>query len=171
MTHRCYTEAFWVLHFLLDMLDSFLSRWQMHERNNLKEGKKQGMVAHNCNPHTQEAEAGGSRVWGQPGLPTETLSQKTKRKKKRKDLFWFSFSDFSSRLAGSIVWGLRQDRIIWQQEHVTEGACLMMAKKQRQEHTPITSYHQLGPISKNFSHLPMMSSNYKFINESIIIHW
>jgi hypothetical protein len=30
-----------------------------------------------CNPSTQEAEAGGLRVPGQPGLQSETLAQKT----------------------------------------------------------------------------------------------
>jgi hypothetical protein len=50
------------------------------------------MVAHTFNPSTWEAEAGGflslrpawSTKWvpGQPGLYRETLSQKTKKKKK-----------------------------------------------------------------------------------------
>jgi hypothetical protein len=29
------------------------------------------MVAHSCNPSTQEAKAGGLRIWGQPGLHSE----------------------------------------------------------------------------------------------------
>jgi hypothetical protein len=33
------------------------------------------MVAHTSNPSTGEAEAGGLRVQGQPGLHIETLSQ------------------------------------------------------------------------------------------------
>jgi hypothetical protein len=37
---------------------------------------KQGVVAHDCNPSTWEAEAVGSWVPGQPGLHSETLSQK-----------------------------------------------------------------------------------------------
>jgi hypothetical protein len=37
---------------------------------------KQDMVGHTYNPSTWEAEAGGPRVWGQPGLYSETLSQK-----------------------------------------------------------------------------------------------
>jgi hypothetical protein len=32
-----------------------------------------GMVVHTCNPTTQEAEAGGSRVPGQPELYSETV--------------------------------------------------------------------------------------------------
>jgi hypothetical protein len=32
-------------------------------------------VAHNCNPSTQEAEAGELQVQDQPGLHSETLSQ------------------------------------------------------------------------------------------------
>jgi hypothetical protein len=35
-----------------------------------------------CNPRTQETEAGGSRVLGQPGLLSETLSKKKKKRKK-----------------------------------------------------------------------------------------
>jgi hypothetical protein len=47
------------------------------------------MVMHVCNPSTQEAEAGGLRITSQseqvqwqPGLDSETLSQKTKKQKK-----------------------------------------------------------------------------------------
>jgi hypothetical protein len=36
-------------------------------------------VVHACNPSTQEAKAGGSRVWGQPELYSETLSQEQSR--------------------------------------------------------------------------------------------
>jgi hypothetical protein len=43
-----------------------------------------GMVVHAFNPSTWEAEAGGSRVPGQPELYSKTLSQKKKKKKKRK---------------------------------------------------------------------------------------
>jgi hypothetical protein len=56
---------------------------------------KLGMVAHIFNPSTREAEAGGflssrpawstNRVPGQPGLHRETLSRKTKKKKKSTD--------------------------------------------------------------------------------------
>jgi hypothetical protein len=35
-----------------------------------------GMVVHICNHSTQEAEAGGLKVQGQTGLPSETLFQK-----------------------------------------------------------------------------------------------
>jgi hypothetical protein len=36
------------------------------------------------NPSTQEADTEGSQIWGQPELPSETLSQKKKKKKKWK---------------------------------------------------------------------------------------
>jgi hypothetical protein len=39
------------------------------------------VVAHTCNPGTQ-AQAGGSRVGGQHGLHSETLSQKQTKPKK-----------------------------------------------------------------------------------------
>jgi hypothetical protein len=42
------------------------------------------MVVHTCNPSAQEAEAGGSRVQGQPGLHSETC---LKKKKKIQDTF------------------------------------------------------------------------------------
>jgi hypothetical protein len=35
---------------------------------------------HTCNPNTQEAEAGGLGVQGQPGLQRKTLCQETKQK-------------------------------------------------------------------------------------------
>jgi hypothetical protein len=35
-----------------------------------------GVVAHIYNPSTQEADAGGWRIWGQPGLHRETLSHR-----------------------------------------------------------------------------------------------
>jgi hypothetical protein len=41
-------------------------------------------VVHVCNPNTQEAEARGSQVQGQPELLSETLSQKNKTKKKKR---------------------------------------------------------------------------------------
>jgi hypothetical protein len=42
------------------------------------------VVAYPYNPSTQEAEAGGSQLEGQPGLHSETLSQKTNKKKNKK---------------------------------------------------------------------------------------
>jgi hypothetical protein len=39
-------------------------------------------VTNACNPNTREAKAGESRVPGQPGLQSETLSQKTKKQNK-----------------------------------------------------------------------------------------
>jgi hypothetical protein len=38
------------------------------------------MVAHTCNPSTEEAEAKGSQVQSQSGLQRETLSQNKKIK-------------------------------------------------------------------------------------------
>jgi hypothetical protein len=59
----------------------------------LKVNLSRAVVAHAFNPSTWEAEAGGflssrpawSTEWvpGQPGLHRETLSQKTKKKKKK----------------------------------------------------------------------------------------
>jgi hypothetical protein len=39
------------------------------------------MVEHTCNPSTQKVNAGGSRVGGQPGLHSETVLRKKKKKK------------------------------------------------------------------------------------------
>jgi hypothetical protein len=41
---------------------------------------KLGVLMHTCNPSTQEMEAGGLQVWGQPGLHSETLPQKHNEK-------------------------------------------------------------------------------------------
>lgn len=43
---------------------------------------KHGMVAHDSNPSTQDAEARGSQVQGQTGLHSKILSKKEKEKKK-----------------------------------------------------------------------------------------
>jgi hypothetical protein len=40
-----------------------------------------GVAVHTCNSSTQEAEAGGSRALGQPGLHSGNLSQKNKQSK------------------------------------------------------------------------------------------
>jgi hypothetical protein len=40
------------------------------------------VVVHTCNPSSQEAKAGGSRVIGQPKLQCKTLSQKQKQQQK-----------------------------------------------------------------------------------------
>jgi hypothetical protein len=37
------------------------------------------MVVHTCNLSAQEAEAGGSQIWGQPELHSKTLSKKKKK--------------------------------------------------------------------------------------------
>jgi hypothetical protein len=39
------------------------------------------MGVHACNPSTQEAETGELQVPGQPGLRSETLTQKKKKKR------------------------------------------------------------------------------------------
>jgi hypothetical protein len=44
-------------------------------QNVKKEYNKLGGVAHTSKPSTQETEAGGSWVWGQPGIHSKTLSQ------------------------------------------------------------------------------------------------
>jgi hypothetical protein len=46
------------------------------EFRGMRKGPEKGVVVHICNPSTQEAEAGGSSVPGQPGTHRETLSQK-----------------------------------------------------------------------------------------------
>jgi hypothetical protein len=46
-----------------------------------------GVVVHSCNTNTWEAETGGSQVWDQPGLHSETLTKKKlfwKRKEKER---------------------------------------------------------------------------------------
>jgi hypothetical protein len=50
-----------------------------------------GVVVHACNPSTKEAEVGGSRVAGQPGLHMETLSQKKIKQAECIFLFLFIF--------------------------------------------------------------------------------
>jgi hypothetical protein len=42
------------------------------------------MVAHTCDPSTREAETGEWSLQGQPGLQTQTLTQKTKQNKTKK---------------------------------------------------------------------------------------
>jgi hypothetical protein len=42
------------------------------------------MGVHACNPSTQEAETGELQVPGQPGLRSETLTQKKKKKNSKK---------------------------------------------------------------------------------------
>jgi hypothetical protein len=52
---------------------------KQHPRIKRRPGEKQGMVAHTCGPSTWEAETKGMLVQGQPGLHSETLSQKDQR--------------------------------------------------------------------------------------------
>jgi hypothetical protein len=47
-----------------------------------------GVVAHTCNYSTQEAEATGSQVWGQPWIHSETLLRKRERERKERTNFW-----------------------------------------------------------------------------------
>jgi hypothetical protein len=42
-----------------------------------------GIVVHNCNPSTQEAEVGGLQIWARCGLNSETLSLKKKNERKK----------------------------------------------------------------------------------------
>jgi hypothetical protein len=49
-------------------------------REKRRGGWEPGVVAHACDPSTQEAEAGGSQVQIQPWLHSEILSQKSKHK-------------------------------------------------------------------------------------------
>jgi hypothetical protein len=50
--------------------------------------RRPGMVDHTCNPSIEEVETVGSRVWGQPGLHSETLSQKERKKEQDKLRNW-----------------------------------------------------------------------------------
>jgi hypothetical protein len=62
---------------------------KLYKKNNNKRSKitkKLGVVVHTYNPSNQEAEAGGSRVLGQPELHSETLSQKIKLKLNNKEV-------------------------------------------------------------------------------------
>jgi hypothetical protein len=45
-----------------------------------KGAKKLGMMAHTCNPSTWETETGRFQIQVHPGLPSETLSKKKKKK-------------------------------------------------------------------------------------------
>jgi hypothetical protein len=47
-------------------------------KNDVQNPSEQGVVVHAFNPSTQEAEAGGLQVQGQPGLHSETLPHKNK---------------------------------------------------------------------------------------------
>jgi hypothetical protein len=60
------------------------------ERKRKEESDKTGTVTHICNPNTWEAEAGGWRIQGQPGLHGETLSEGKERRKevKKRKRFW-----------------------------------------------------------------------------------
>jgi hypothetical protein len=73
-----------------------------------------GQVVQACNPSTQEAEAGGSQVWGQTALHskfqdslgyTESVSKKPKRGKKRK----CKDSGFSMSSGTYKMWGPREN--------------------------------------------------------------
>jgi hypothetical protein len=50
----------------------------MHNQSMQQSTNKMSMVAQTHNPTAQNVEAVGWRVQGQPGLHSETLSQKTK---------------------------------------------------------------------------------------------
>jgi hypothetical protein len=48
--------------------------------NSMSKRQLLGVMAHTCNPRTQEAKAGVSQVQDQPGRCSETLSQENKTK-------------------------------------------------------------------------------------------
>jgi hypothetical protein len=60
---------------------SFPSYWGKHFET--LRNSKLGAVALTCNPSTQEAEVGGSWIWGHPGQHSETLPQKNPKPKKQ----------------------------------------------------------------------------------------
>jgi hypothetical protein len=51
---------------------------------NKKKNHEPGLLVYTCNSSTWEAETGGLQIQGQPGLHSESLSQKKKRKEKKK---------------------------------------------------------------------------------------
>jgi hypothetical protein len=57
---------------------------------------KLGMMVHACNSSSLEAEAGGSSIWGQPGLHSKTLSQTNKLDKSEAKGLSFSSIMFST---------------------------------------------------------------------------
>jgi hypothetical protein len=80
---------------------------------------KPGVVVHDC---TQEAEAGESRAWGQPGLHSKTLPQKKKINKETPYLKLFEnnqgsrgiWSDCPRKKSSSRIWpDFSTGRICW----------------------------------------------------------
>jgi hypothetical protein len=45
-----------------------------------------GVVVHTCSPSSWKDEAGGPKLWGQPGLRNKTLFQKTSKQTKNRVL-------------------------------------------------------------------------------------
>jgi hypothetical protein len=70
---------------------------QAHTEKNLFKYSvsKPDVMAHSCNPSTQEAEARGSQVGDQPGLHSETLSQKKKKRKNTRERKYTNILSFS----------------------------------------------------------------------------
>jgi hypothetical protein len=56
----------------------FKSQYHKKKKKKKKTKKPHMVVVHASNPSTQEIEAGGSQVLGQPGLHRQTLCQKKK---------------------------------------------------------------------------------------------
>jgi hypothetical protein len=65
-------------------------------RNIFKNRIMPGVLVDTCNTCTQEVEARGLRVWGQPGLHSETLSQKTRNFCSYINYYYMCFNCFSS---------------------------------------------------------------------------
>jgi hypothetical protein len=51
---------------------------------NKKKNHEPGLLVYTCNSSTWEAETGGLQIQGQPGLHSESLSQKKKKERKEK---------------------------------------------------------------------------------------
>jgi hypothetical protein len=64
-------------------------------KDHLEKGKHPGMVGHFCNPSTWEVEAWRSRVQGQPGLHSDTLSQNKTKCDSNVLSFSMSYCNFS----------------------------------------------------------------------------
>jgi hypothetical protein len=80
LTFKIFLRMFWIIHRSM-FLYYFIVKWNSYLLGMgtifpLKKKYNLSVVAHTCNPSTQKAEAGGSWVPGQPGLQSETHSQK-----------------------------------------------------------------------------------------------
>jgi hypothetical protein len=104
------------------------------------------MVLHACNPQTQEAEAGVSRLPSQPGLRSETLSQKIK-------------SHRGHQLPFLVPWVLVDRRVVtW----VMPCGCGSL-KASLQGHAPGLNSHTSSLAQKTWTILPSLTQSHSTI--------